>query len=263
MRLNQSLVLTRTEVATMTDKKTLSQEFEENITADIKAESTETTESVENTKNMENAEKTDARRRKSPKGISQPTRDAIRAIVVLAALAVVAGVLLGVVNYFTYTDPDSAITSKIAEYYSVSNDSVKSESARVINEEGEKSEILSCYSVWKDNEMHALVYRVFAAGSYSGGLELLVYVEKSEIMKIAVYSQSETQGIGSKVLSDAHLEKYNGINLASSSKIVLTKEEPSLGEVTAISGATKTSRAVNNAVNAIIFAYQNFDGVSQ
>lgn len=48
------------------------------------------------------------------------TRDVVMCIVVLAAIALVAGVLLGAMNWLTYVDPEAAILEQVAGYYSVS-----------------------------------------------------------------------------------------------------------------------------------------------
>ena len=73
------------------------------------------------------------------------TRDVVMCIVVLAAIALVAGVLLGAMNWLTYVDPEAAILERVAGYYSVSADAVVSVPERVVSEGS--SYVSGCYAV--------------------------------------------------------------------------------------------------------------------
>ena len=46
------------------------------------------------------------------KAMNESTKDVLKCIIVLTAIALVAGLLLGTVNYFTYVDSDSAMLKK-------------------------------------------------------------------------------------------------------------------------------------------------------
>ncbi|NLZ25822.1 MAG: FMN-binding protein [Clostridiales bacterium] len=194
------------------------------------------------------------------KKLSQPAKDAIKAVAVLVIIALCSGAILGAVNYITYTESDTETIASIAEYYLVNEKYVNSAKDRVINEpENELGKVLACYEVFKDGAQKALVYLVQGKG-YKGLIELMVFVEKSKIAKIILVSDSETKGIGTKALNEEHFSKYYGINLASAQKIILTKSDPGDGEVQAVTGATRTSDGINHAVNALIYAYQNYGG---
>jgi len=197
------------------------------------------------------------------KKLSQPAKDAIKAVAVLVIIALCSGAILGAVNYITYTESDTETIASIAEYYLVNEKYVNSAKDRVINEpENELGKVLACYEVFKDGAQKALVYLVQGKG-YKGPIELMVFVEKSKIAKIILVSDSETKGIGTKALNEEHFSKYYGINLASAQKIILTKSDPGDGEVQAVTGATRTSDGINHAVNALIYAYQNYGGGRQ
>ena len=91
---------------------------------------------------------------KKPKFV---TKDVIMCVVVLVAIALVAGVLLGVMNWVTYVDPDAAILSQLAGYYGVDSSLVSKAEDRVINAGG-KDEVLGCYVV-KDAGRTSRSYR--------------------------------------------------------------------------------------------------------
>lgn len=84
---------------------------------------------------------------------------------------------------------------------------------------------------------------------YGGTMVIMVaFGADGNILKIKVQSDGETPGIGDKVTKSAdHWAKYEG----------LPSETLSLGtDVEAISGATISSKAVNDAVNSAIAGYQ-------
>ena len=59
------------------------------------------------------------------KAMNESTKDVLKCIIVLTAIALVAGLLLGTVNYFTYVDSDSAMLKKISETYGVSDSQIE------------------------------------------------------------------------------------------------------------------------------------------
>ena len=77
------------------------------------------------------------------KAMSESTKDILKCIIVLTAIALVAGVLLGVVNFFTYVDPDAAMLEEIGETYGVGSSQIEKANDRVINKSGEKSYVNS------------------------------------------------------------------------------------------------------------------------
>lgn len=200
------------------------------------------------------------------KGLSQSTRDILKCIIVLTVIAVFAGALLGAVNVITYTDPEMAKLTEIASEYALSASDVTKAENRIINSEGAKGYIASAYEVEKKS---AAVYHAVGKGAYKGSVELLVFVENDIISAITVYKQSETQGIGSKVLDPSYLSRYIGVNLNLIDTFVksgggdtsgATKPAGAKNEIEFISGATKTSVGVFNAINAAVYAHKNYGG---
>ena len=102
-------------------------------------------------------------------------------------------------------------------------------------------------AVYKANNGVGTVVTSTAKG-YGGTMTVMVaFAPDGTIKQIKVTEQAETKGIGSKVAGDpAFWTRYQGL-----------KAEPlTLGEdVDALTGATISSRAVTNAVNAAIAGY--------
>jgi len=177
---------------------------------------------------------------------------------VLVVIAGVAGALLGLVNYFTAVDPDEMLARKASAVYD--GDLMRMPPEEGISQpiEYKDGDVLGVY-VPKDPAVHNVyVLRVLGLGAYKGSLELLVNITDGKIAKIAKYDANETPGLGSKALEDSYFSQYCGVDLASFNGFRLVKSPAmSSDEVRAVSGASKSSTAVTNAVNAAAFWYKN------
>ena len=181
-------------------------------------------------------------------------KDVWMCIVVLAAIALVAGVLLGLVNWLTYVDPDQVIREQLAGYYGVGADEVVALPDAVT----EGSSYVAAAYVVNTAEGAVAVYHSVGSGAKGGTLELLVHIgEDGVITDIEVYAQSETAGYMDRVIS-ANKSKYVGKNVFETGEFDLVKGESSVadaGDVDAVSQATFTSRGLNNAVNAAVASF--------
>lgn len=187
------------------------------------------------------------------------TRDVVMCIVVLAAIALVAGVLLGAMNWLTYVDPEAAILEQVAGYYSVSADAVVSVPERVVSEGS--SYVSGCYAV-ETGGGTVYVYHAVGSGAKSGTLEVLVHIgADGEITEIEEYSQSETAGYFKKVF-DANRTKYIGKNVAELGSFDLVGTVVDDNDIDKVSTATLTSTGLNNAVNAAAYAFNNYKEAS-
>lgn len=187
------------------------------------------------------------------------TRDVVMCIVVLAAIALVAGVLLGAMNWLTYVDPEAAILEQVAGYYSVSADAVVSVPERVVSEGS--SYVSGCYAV-ETGSGTVYVYHAVGSGAKSGTLEVLVHIgADGEITEIEEYSQSETAGYFKKVF-DANRTKYIGKNVAELGSFDLVDTVVDDNDIDKVSTATLTSTGLNNAVNAAAYAFNNYKEAS-
>ena len=92
---------------------------------------------------------------------------------------------------------------------------------------------------------------------YGGTIELMVGIDsaKGQVSGINVVSNSETAGLGAKATNPEFSEQYKGKPLEELS--VLKNGTPGDTEIKAISGATITSTAVTNGVDAAIEVYNN------
>ena len=92
---------------------------------------------------------------------------------------------------------------------------------------------------------------------YGGTIELMVGIDsvKGQVSGINVVSNSETAGLGAKATNPEFSDQYKGKPLEELS--VLKNGTPGDTEIKAISGATITSTAVTNGVDAAIEGYNN------
>lgn len=89
------------------------------------------------------------------------------------------------------------------------------------------------------------VVQLTTKDGYSGGIVMVVGITNEGIVNgYSVTSHSETSGLGTKAFDPAYVQNYTGISV------------DSVSDVATISGATLTSTAVKNAVNAAV-AYAN------
>ena len=110
----------------------------------------------------------------------------------------------------------------------------------------------------KDASWNTVGYtlKVLPSG-YGGTIELMVGIDsaKGQVSGINVVSNSETAGLGAKSTDPEFSDQYKGKPLEELS--VLKNGTPGDTEIKAISGATITSTAVTNGVDAAIEVYNN------
>jgi len=178
-----------------------------------------------------------------------------KCVIVLTLIAVVAGTLLGVVNYFTYVDPDAVIIEQVADYFQVDASQVAKNEAKASFDN-----IKACYvATDKDGNIVGYCYYSVGTGAKDGTLELLVYIDGQGVIKeLAVYSQGETAGYFDKV-EKQNKSKYIGLDLDDVSLVFDKKGKLAAdpGVVAAVSSATYTSTGYHNAVAAAANAYKN------
>ena len=175
---------------------------------------------------------------------------------VLVVIAGVAGALLGLVNHFTEVDEEELLARKASAVYDgelVRYDPGNTIMAPVSYQGGD---ILGVY-VPKNSAANVYVLIAEGSGAYKGTLRLLVNITDGRIKKIAVYEANETPGLGSKALDEKFFEQYYGKKItADFAGFGLVKGQAGADEVSAVTGASKSSTAVTNAVNAAVKWYQ-------
>lgn len=188
------------------------------------------------------------------------TNDLAMCVIVLVAIALISGSLLGILNWVTYVDPEAAILQLVAKHYNINASQVVSAPDRVINAGG-KDKVELCFIASNDSgNVLGIVYQAVGSGAKNGTLELLVYLSEDGIIDdIEEYSQSETAGYFNKVVK-ANKAKYIGLDVTEIESVTLNGNAPT--NVDAVTNATYTSRGFNNAVNAAIYAFNHYEGGS-
>lgn len=190
--------------------------------------------------------------------------DVIKCALILVAIAVVAGALLGVVNWLTYVDPDAAIMEKVAAVYGVDAANV-TKADEMIVDLGTSSKVLAVYKASNaDGTAAGYCYYTSGAKAKDGTMELLVYIKADgKIEDIVVYSQGETAGYFDKV-EKANKAKYVGKNVNDIDGFAMkgSKSEFKDGDVQidALSNATYTSSGYHNAITVAVNAYKSYVG---
>lgn len=183
-------------------------------------------------------------------------KDIFVCVAVLAAIALVAGVLLGGLNYLTYVDPNAAIAGEVAGIYGVGEDKVVADSSLAVNPYGASSKVLNAFRITADDgSTRGVAYYVSGSGAYSGTVELVVCVEEGKVTAVSVYEHSETASIGGKVLKEENLARFVGTDLSEITDYGSSGANDAKESDIYVSGATRTTRAVLNAVRAVAYAW--------
>lgn len=103
------------------------------------------------------------------------------------------------------------------------------------------------------------VINVTSHGGYGGDISLSVGIADSgEVLGVEILSISETAGLGMKAKEDSFKNQFKNKTV---SMFSYTKAEPTADfEIQALSGATITTKAVTNAVNAAICVFGEIGG---
>ena len=234
-----------------------------NEVVEVQSQEENNTENTQNIveNNAENVQKNDENYAKN--GVKNKKKFKLGTVgkctLVLVVIAVVAGILLGVVNWLTYVNPDSVIIQKCATEYQVSADNVSKNEDRVYAYKNTKNLVKSCFEA-KDGDGNVLGYCYYSvgAGAKDGEIELLVYIDANGIIKnIEVYEQGETAGYFDKV-EKANKSKYVGLHITKIARLTLLpsgSEATAEGEIAAVSQATYTSTGYHNAVASAVYAF--------
>ena len=191
-----------------------------------------------------------------PKKKKKGMNDILRCALVLVLIASVAGVLLGVINWVTYVDPEQTIKSQVGSAYGVAADNVTNVTADYTALELGKSKVNAVYKVNDD----VTAFYVTASGAYDGTVEFVICVKDGKIDNINVYSSGETASIGGNVLKQANLDKYNGLALSTVDTGAEAGSKDAKESTVYISGATKTTKSVVNAIKVTAKAYASKGG---
>lgn len=119
----------------------------------------------------------------------------------------------------------------------------------------EYSNVVEVYEGKSGDDTVGYVFRVVSKG-YGGDVELFVGINAKEnkIESVSIISHKETPGLGAKAAEPDFLSQYTGKS-ADSSLVVVRGRATQDTQVEAITGATITSKAVTEGVNAAVEFY--------
>ncbi|OUO24771.1 FMN-binding protein [Lachnoclostridium sp. An298] len=191
----------------------------------------------------------------------------IKNTLILTAITVVSGLLLGVV-YNVTKEPiaqaqentkQEAYRAVLADASSFKTLDFDAESTlSLLTENGYTSDTITEVAEGKDNSGETIGYVISVQSSeaYDGTLDLSVGIATDGTVKgVEMLSISETAGLGMKADEAEFKDQYKDKNVEN---FTVTKTgEDGDNMIDAISGATITSNAVTNAVNSALVYYQN------
>lgn len=195
----------------------------------------------------------------------------IKDALILFVITAVAGLLLGVV-YDVTAEPIARQQQKLKEeaYQAVFMDAQSFEAfdatdaGSVLESAGIKAEDVTIEEVMtamKDGKAAGYVMTVTDHEGYGGDIKLAIGIQADGTVNgISFLSISETAGLGMKAKEAAFYEQFAGKKVE---QFTYTKSGASAeNEIDALTGATITTNAVTNAVNAGICYFQSIEGGS-
>lgn len=177
---------------------------------------------------------------------------------VLLIIAIMSAGILAVTRHFTYIDEEQIFLDKIAEFYYGANEDLGFDT--VLSADSEpyiqaNSKITRAYRP-KDGE-ETLIMLASGNGAYSGTLQLLFAIKDDVIIDLVIYHSKDMPGLGKNEKS--FLNKFKGLDVSQfESFIISPAEDLNDGKVSVISGASKTSTAIINALNGGMSYYKQF-----
>ncbi len=191
----------------------------------------------------------------------------VKNTLILTAITVVSGLLLGIV-YNVTKEPiaQAQENTKQEAYRAVLTDASSFETVdfdaesalSLLSENGYTSDTITEVAEGKDDSGETIGYVISVQSSeaYDGTLDLSVGIGSDGTVKgVEMLSISETAGLGMKADEAEFKDQYKDKNVESFS--VTKTGEDGDNMIDAISGATITSNAVTNAVNSALVYYQN------
>lgn len=179
----------------------------------------------------------------------------------LFAIAAVAALALGLVNYVT-EDVIAQQTEQenIEARQQVLPDAESFEEVKDIASVAKKADpdnadiVVEAYVGYKGDEIVGYTVKTNPKG-YGGEIEILTGISvDGETTGITIISQSETAGLGARSTEPEWQAQFKGKDATKELSVV--KTDPGDNEIQAITGATITSKAVTRGVNTSLKVYQ-------
>ncbi len=185
---------------------------------------------------------------------NKPT--AIKNIAVLLIVALVSVALLAVLNQITMGKIEAAETeARNAVYQSVFAEAASFEAKNEEFKANDSSIVVNSVLEAQDSGKQKLgyVFDVTSKNGYGGDVQIAVGIkDNGEVTAFKVIAASETPGLGAKSMEDEYASQFAGLSALNPIGFSKTGADRNKNEIDAISGATITTTATTQAVNAAI-----------
>ena len=176
-------------------------------------------------------------------------KDLIKAVLVLSALALIAGVLLGLFYQITYISAEELqqrTVKKLNEFYPGDNYEI----VEFVSADSDLNANIDYFFYDNSSNVYAIVAR--GVKGYGGVVPMYVIIKDNAIIALQEGSISETPGVSDAAFSDGHLNKF----MKDIDKLDFTS-------VDAATGATYSSGAILSSVeNAVKFYKEYINSIS-
>lgn len=172
-------------------------------------------------------------------------KEIIKIGVILFAITAVSALLLAVVNKVTAPKILKNQTEKT--YASMSEILPVAYDFEVIDVK-ESSNIKEAYKALDSSGLDVGYCIISTAFGYGGELSVLTAISENKVVGIEILSHSETPGLGAKAIEPEFKDNFS----EKTSGIKVVKKNAKENEINAMSGATITSTAVTDCVNAAL-----------
>lgn len=192
----------------------------------------------------------------------------LKGTIILTVITLISGLALGAVYGIT-KDPiaAAALAKKQAAYKEVfaeadsfeDNSELIADATKAVEKEGiEKTTIDEIVAAYSGNDLLGYIVTVTNGSGYGGDIQFTVGINtEAKITGISFLSIAESPGLGMTAKDDeTWAPQYYDKDVDEFS--VIKGETSSDNEISAISGATITSKAVTAGVNASLFCYREF-----
>lgn len=192
--------------------------------------------------------------------------------IILTVITLVSGFLLGLVNHIT-EEPiahqqqlakEEAYAAVFEEADSFEGVSVETDLQEYVNAQGYEAQTIDEIMEAKDASGETLGYvmTVTSSEGYGGDIQFAMGVQEDETMNgISILSISETAGLGMKADTEEFKSQFAGVQ---TDAFEYTKDGATQdNQIDAISGATITTNAMTNGVNAGLAAFAYEKGGTQ
>ena len=164
-------------------------------------------------------------------------------LVLMIITAVTVGLLIGV-HELTYVDKSGDVSYLTDDCIELLGDDSYSLSDFTFD---------GVYKTIIGDKKSGVAFEVITKGYNSDGIDVLVAIKDGEVLGVRPVSISETPGLGTNVENESFLSQFVG----KSTQLSVAKSATKDNEISAYTGATKSSRGVTNAVNTALNAYNS------